>query len=197
MTQNFLCEDVENVVKSFISNNLRLRNLRNKYSNRFLTSGLERKNHYQLELIHSKLIDMIYFKEGQSNDSISDKLCKKCDFYDVRYLFYSLEVKHISAMKNRPEGVNFNPYMHNWYMWNIKWKKEEKIQKIINIIQRMCDIADCKKIDSPNKKRLRVIRRSLNKQYCETMSEKVIKVLSLMATILNKPVSVNQNKKSK
>lgn len=181
--QNKLNDDVIGVIKTYVSDIDRFNHLRQKYTNGFLTSGLQRKNHYQLQLIHSKLIEMIHHE----------------DFEDICLLFNTIGIEWevIEAMKHNPEPYLKLKYYNYWKTWNSKETKDEKIKKIVDVFQRLCDIVNLKKIDciGISRRRLKIKIRKLwiFKEYQSEFVEKATKFLLLLVSILKKtPVKLHK-----
>lgn len=210
-----LNDDVMNVVKSYVSDLERLNCLRMKYSNAFFTSGLQRKNHKQLEFIHSNIIEMIH-----------------TEFIGNLKLFNTLEIKEniLNAMKHKSRlnqqicigykkmnfdkiyqysgeyHYNYCSYDDNWKSWCVKETKQQKIKRIVNLLQRLCDIVNMKPVYciikkptvTPNEHwpfwfNCSIEHRMLDKKGHSYYIEPVTKLINLMVYIVNK----NNNKTSK
>lgn len=123
---NKLNNDVIGVIHEYMSDIDRFNDLRMKYSNEFLTAGLKQKTNSQLELIHSKIIEMI-FKDD-------------CSSFWILFNTVGIPTKLIG-------GAGYHDL---WKSWNPKRHNDKKIQKIIDLFQRLCDIVNLKKIEYLN-----------------------------------------------
>lgn len=125
--QSKLNDDVANVVKGFITPFNRFKMLRNTYSNRFLTSVFERKKYKQLELIHSKLVQII-----------NDK------FRGFEYFFNTIGLK-VEPLKHK--HIIYCTNLYSWRYVEPKTKKIEIIKKIVDIFQRLDDVLSLQPIE--------------------------------------------------
>ena len=134
--QSKLNDDVAYVIKGFITPFNRFKMLRDTYSNRYFKSGFEKKKYKQLELIHSKLVQII-------ND----------EFGGFEYFFNTIGI-NVESLKHKP--IIYCENLYSWryvtpeYSWTNKKpkiKKTEIIKKIVDIIQRLDDVVSLKYID--------------------------------------------------
>ena len=127
ITHSDLNDDVEYVIKGFVSPFDRFKMLRNRYSNRFLKSVFERKKYKQLELIHSKLVQII-----------NDK------FRGFEYLFNTVGLK-TEPLKHK--HIIYHDNLHSWRTMKAKMEKSEIIKKIVDIFQRLDDVVSLQPIE--------------------------------------------------
>jgi hypothetical protein len=155
-----LIDDVENVMKSYMTDLDRLNTLRLKYSNGFLTSGLQRKSHTQLELIYTKIISMIdtefvgkrkLFNTLEIKENVLNAMKHKSGFNNNEGIKLTYKKVDISRKRNKHYDCRYDyvicSYDKNWRMWDEKETKNEKINRIIHLLQRMCDIVNMEPIE--------------------------------------------------
>lgn len=174
---NKLNDDVIGVIHEYLSDIDRFNDLRIKYSNEFLTAGLKQKTNSQLELIHSKIIEMI-FKDD-------------CSSFWMLFNTVGIPKKIIG-------GAGYHLYTDLWKSWNSNINYDKKIQKIIDLFQRLCDIVNLKKIEYLTSIYLNVIKireTSLLPEKQSVYVEKTTKILLLLVSILKNPSIKNSRKR--
>lgn len=160
-----LNEDVENEIKSFIPNIVRLNHLREKYTNDFLIEKLNKKTHKQISLIQENL-----------NRFTGELRCVRIMFNTIGLDIDGLKSENIILYKTL-------------YKWSYDMKtKDEKVKNIINFIQRADDIANGKSIEVINREdsKISLIKKTLLKEKQSEVSAKVLKILLLLVSILKK-----------
>jgi len=163
-----LNEDVENVVKSFIPNIVRLNHLREKYTNEFLIEKLNKKTDEQISLIQEHLNVMVRFTGELQN---------------IRVMFNTVGLD-IDGLKS--EKIILYETLYKW-CYDMK-KKDEKVKNIINFIQRADDIVNEKSIEVIIREdtKISLINKFLVKEKQSEVSAKVLKILLLLVSILKK-----------
>ena len=182
--QSKLNDDVAYVIKGFISPFNRFKMLRDTYSNRYFKSGFEKKKYKQLELIHSKLVQII-------ND----------EFGGFEYFFNTIGI-NVESLKHKP--IIYCENLYSWryvtpeYSWTNKKpkiKKTEIIKKIVDIIQRLDDVVSLKHIECLRRKyyyngdflrKIVVEENKLSISYQYMFTEGATKILCLLAYITKK-----------
>jgi hypothetical protein len=176
MSKPELNEDVEHVIKSFLPSLTRFRSLRKVYTNEFLAEGLKKKTVAQLTLIQRNLIKMVNSGELEQIRPF--------------FLSYGLDIAELKTRKNICWST-----LDRWKSLN--GKKEEKIKKIVDFVQRLSDIVFRKSIDGfsieiiiKNTRTIHnliFVRQKLVKLVQHTFAAKVLKVLVLLVSILKNP----------
>jgi len=170
--QSKLNDDVASVVKGFITPFNRFKMLRDTYSNRFLISVLERRKYKQLELIHSKLVQIIKYK-----------------FRGFEYLFNTIGLK-VEPLKYK--HIIYSDNLHSWRYLDPKTKKIGIIKKIVDMFQRIDDVVSLKSIEcliherNERYKKIVVMANKLPTSNQEMFIERALSILCLLAYISKK-----------
>jgi hypothetical protein len=180
-------------------------------------------------LIHCKIIELIdtefigkrrLFNTLEIKETVLNALKKKSELNDdFEYNGFDIHYKKMDFTrkytKNCDDCYNYYYLRHddNWRIWDTKENKDQKIKRIIHLLQRMSDIVNMKSIDCIIKKRIMILEEDNNwiarfvdtyviepkrlHTKCHDYYIKVVtKFVNLMVSIMkNQPNTKNKNKK--
>jgi hypothetical protein len=196
---NKLNDDVIGVIEGYLSNTDRFNQLRTKYSNEYLTSGLKHKNDSQLQLIFMKMIEMIEKDKCSSLCVLHKDECSSlCVLFNTVGIAKNTldNLKKNDKLKKKHE-INKEYYETLWKSWYKHQTKDEKIKKIIDIFQRYCDIVNRKNIEylfPTIKDGIKIEEGILLPEEQSIYTEKITKFLLLLVSILKNP-PINSKKR--